>query len=205
LQGRENESGRNVLRRIRGPALLPACVLAVALIACGERGTDAADDRDPPPEAEAPETRSVAVELFFTRDEDPAPVLRRVEVEESGGQAQVLERTLEALLRGPTPEEEAAGLTSWFSSGTEGMLRSVRLDDEGRAIVDFDDFSRVIPNAASSLGSTILLQELDRTLFQFTRVQSIEYRFEGSCDAFWNWIQRRCEVVRRPPGGGIGS
>jgi hypothetical protein len=69
-------------------------------------------------------------------------------------------------------------------------------------VVDFGDFSGIIPNASSSLGSTILLGELNATVFQFPAVRSVEYRFEGSCDAFANWLQLDCEKLRAPAAQG---
>jgi hypothetical protein len=68
-------------------------------------------------------------------------------------------------------------------------LRSVTLDEGGHAIVDFDDFSRIIPNTSTSTGSTLLLGELDATVFQFPNVRSVTYRFNGNCEAFWEWLQ----------------
>jgi hypothetical protein len=35
-------------------------------------------------------------------------------------------------------------------------------------------------------------------VFQFDWVRSVEYRLDGSCDAFWEWLQRSCQVVTRP-------
>jgi hypothetical protein len=74
----------------------------------------------------------------------------------------------------------------------------VCLDDTGRAIIDFRDFSRTISGASTSAGSRILLNELNRTVFQFDTVRSVEYRIEGNCEAFWNWLQAECTVVERP-------
>lgn len=102
---------------------------------------------------------------------------------------------LESLLRGPTPQEQAAGLNSWFSVQTTGMLNSVTIDPEGLAIVDFKNFSHIIPNASTSAGSQMLLSQLNSTVFQFTQVKAVVYRFDGDCEAFWNWLQKRCQHV----------
>jgi spore germination protein GerM len=135
----------------------------------------------------------VSVRVYFTRDEEPWPVSREVLPAPD-----LLTATLAELLRGPTPEERAAGLTSWFSSETAGMLNGVRLDAEGRAIVDLADVRDVIPGASSSAGSATLLGELNGTLAQFDAVQEVEYRLDGSCERFWNFLQRDCEIVRFP-------
>ena len=148
---------------------------------------------DPTADSAASPAGTMTVRLYYTRDEEPVAVDR--EIPRGPG---VLRATLEALLRGPTAAEREAGLFSWFSDDTAGMLRDVRLDGSGKAIVDFRDFSRTISGASSSAGSRILLNELNRTVFQFETVRSVEYRIEGSCDAFWNWIQTECTVVERP-------
>lgn len=65
-------------------------------------------------------------------------------------------------------------------------------------IVEFGDLQRVIPGAGSSAGSRDLLDALHATAFQFPWVEAVEYRMEGSCPRFWNWLQRECRVVPRP-------
>jgi spore germination protein GerM len=100
----------------------------------------------------------------------------------------VLRASLEALVAGPNETERAATLSSWFSAATAGMLRSVTLSD-GHAIVDFADLRAVIPNASTSAGSARLLAQLDATVFQFRSVASVEYRIEGSCETFTEWLQ----------------
>jgi hypothetical protein len=103
---------------------------------------------------------------------------------------------LNSLLAGPTPEERTAGLSSFFSDETAGMLSSVRLED-GVAYVDFQDFSGIIPNASTSAGSTQFLDQIAGTIFQFDGVREADLSFDGSCDAFWNWLQRGCERLER--------
>jgi hypothetical protein len=51
----------------------------------------------------------------------------------------VLGSALEQLLAGPNESERTAGLDSWFSTKTAGMLNSVVVED-GVARIDFDDF-----------------------------------------------------------------
>jgi hypothetical protein len=76
------------------------------------------------------------------------------------------------------------------------MLRSISVRD-GLARIVFADFSSRIPNASSSAGSTDLLAQLRATIFQYPTVREAEITFNGSCEAFWNWLQRGCEVMRR--------
>jgi hypothetical protein len=100
----------------------------------------------------------------------------------------LLEASLKALLAGPTAEERDASISSWFSAATSGMLRSVVITD-GHAVVDLGDLRSVIPNASTSAGSALLLAQLDATVFQFRSVESAEYRLQGSCEAFNEWLQ----------------
>ena len=136
-----------------------------------------------------------SVIVVFTRDEMPAAV-RRPRTNASPG----LRTALEWLVRGPTPEEQAAGIQSWFSAGTAGALKSVEVDSAGHATVDFQDLRRLIPNASSSAGSAMLLQEVQGTVFQFPEIRSVEFRIDGSCDLFWEWLQQGCHAVQRPGG-----
>lgn len=78
------------------------------------------------------------------------------------------------------------------------MLNGVSVDDDGMAVVDFVDFSDVIPNASTSAGSQILLVALNATVFEVDDVTAADYRFDGSCDAFWNWLQTECQTVAAP-------
>lgn len=130
--------------------------------------------------------------IHFSRGESTVAVSR--EAPEGGAS---LETALRELLRGPTGSERDAGIHSWFSPATEGALRSVTIEQE-RAIIDFGDLSSLIPNASTSAGSAMLLRELNGTVFEFPSVQSIEYRIEGSCERFWEWLQRGgCQIQER--------
>jgi len=133
-----------------------------------------------------------SVTVVFTRDEAPAAVQRPV----SAGSTE-LEAALAWLVRGPTAEEVAAGIWSWFSAETAGSIRSVALEASGRVVVDFHDLRPLIPNASTSTGSRLLLAELNGTVFQFPEIDAVEYRMEGSCDLFWEWLQADCWTVTR--------
>jgi spore germination protein GerM len=107
-----------------------------------------------------------------------------------------LSAALEQVLRGPSdpqPEEH-----SWFSSATADALRSVSVDSDGHATVDFEDLRALIPNASSSAGSTMLLEELNTTVFNVEGVRSVDYVMEGSCERFWEWLQYSCQTIYRP-------
>ena len=179
---------------------LRVLALTLALPACGDApadraARDAAPDSAREPAAQmdaAPPTSPDSLEVVFTRDEQPLRLKRPVADGEAG-----VEAALRALLRGPTAEERAAGATSWFSATTIDALRSVSVDSAGLAVVDFADLRQLIPNAASSAGSALLLHELNGTVFQFPDIAAVEYRIDGSCAAFWEWLQYDCQRVRR--------
>jgi hypothetical protein len=163
-----------------GAPLLGATLLAALLLsACGE-----ASDGEPGPLQTLHE-----VEVWFSVNEEPVPARRRV-----GGAP--LDGALRALVVGPTEAERADGMHSWFSEETRGVLRRVRAEN-GQVVLDFRDLPDLIPNASTSAGSRDLLMSLDSTVFQFDWVESVEYRLDGSCDAFWEWLQRECHVVTR--------
>ncbi|MFS8637558.1 MAG: hypothetical protein FWJ74_05690, partial [Gemmatimonadota bacterium] len=78
------------------------------------------------------------------------------------------------------------------------MLNDATVDERGHAVVDFKDLRPVIPNASTSAGSTILLGELNSTVFAIPTVESVEYRIDGRCDVFWEWLQYGgCQPVSR--------
>jgi hypothetical protein len=187
------------------PAVLLAALLAGSIAGCGDR---------PAAELEAPAGEPVAEEGTLSvpqRCEVPAPPpgIRTVQVVFSCDEVAVgswrplpdtaadsLVAALEALLAGPNPQERDAGLASFFSEQTAGMLNSAEVRD-GVAYIDFRNFAAVIPNASSSAGSTRLLDQIAGTVFQFDGIGEAELTFDGSCDAFWNWLQRGCQRLTR--------
>ena len=158
------------------------------------RGAATACSLPAPPEAG---TGEMAVRVFFTceRDAIPSPAVGVTRVVPAS--PAVLGSALGQLLAGPSALERAAGLRSWFSDTTADLLHGVTIDSAGNAVVDFADLRPVIPNASSSAGSEMLLSELDSTVFQFPRVHSVEYRIDGSCSAFYEWLQAACQVHQR--------
>jgi hypothetical protein len=95
------------------------------------------------------------------------------------------------LVAGPTEEEKAAGVGSFFSSDTADVVKSAVLTD-GLLVVDFTDLRPLLPNASTSCGSEALLAQLNSTAFQFAPVERTRYLIDGSCNEFGNWLQREC-------------
>lgn len=171
---------------------------AVLRVAFGDGGGDGCGGED---DAARPAADEMAVTVWFSCDEtEGEPRLGSV-TRVVPRSPRVLTATLRELLAGPTAAERARSLSSWFSDATEDMLRSVSTTD-GRAVVDLDgELRQVISGASSSAGSARLLAELDANVFQFPSVQSAEYRLDGSCEAFTEWVQiGGCEPRRRPEG-----
>jgi spore germination protein GerM len=111
-----------------------------------------------------------------------------------------LEAALVGLLAGPTEAEQAAGYTSLFSERTAGALNGVSLGLDGTAVADLGDIRPFMGTASTSAGMQFFLSQLNATVFQFEEVAAVEYRINGSCQAFWEWLQSTCMLVDRPDG-----
>lgn len=107
-----------------------------------------------------------------------------------------IESTLQALLAGPTEAERADGAFSFFGPETADLEVDATLVN-GALTVDFADFSAIIPNASTSCGSANLLAELTTTVFQFPEVTSVVYAFDGSCEAYGEFLQMGCVTIER--------
>lgn len=204
-RGGQRGTVNSVTRRLR---ILAACMAAAAGLACEAAPSDDTQRIGPPadspsagpiptdtlPAAGAGDADSTSLTIHFSRGESTAAVTRRVPAGTVG-----LEAALRELMRGPTEAERTTGVHSWFSDTTAQALRSVQVDGAGHAVVDFADLRGLIPNASTSAGSGMLLRELNATVFAVPSVESVEYRIEGSCEDFWEWLQYGgCPVQRRP-------
>jgi spore germination protein GerM len=198
----------SALRYRGGIAMLAGLVLIVsAVTGCGDDDGTAATTDPPTTETTAPETTettapettettaapdtteatSSEVDIYLLVDggecDETEAVTRQVD-----GDA-TLEAALNALLAGPTPEEEAEGLGGWFSADTDGMLQSATIAG-GDADVSFDaDLRSTIPNASTACGSLGFLAQLDQTVEQFDEVDRVFYALDGDVDAFYEWLQ----------------
>lgn len=139
--------------------------------------------------------KSGEISLFYTCSGDVLPSSPRAVLREIPSSEAQVKAALEELVKGPTAEEQAQGFSSFFSNQTAGMVKSVTVTDEGRAVVDFADVRDKMPNASTSAGSGQLIQELSKTIFQFDQIKEVEFRFDGSCDAFFHWLQSDCHAI----------
>ncbi|MGH7502827.1 MAG: hypothetical protein ACREL7_13865 [Longimicrobiales bacterium] len=149
----------------------------------------ACDDSPPGPVDEQP-TREIHV--FFTRDGQPAPVTRSI-----FPTFNPLPVAMSKLLEGPTPEERTAGFSSFFFIRTAPAFDRLEVRPDSLAVIDFLDFSHIIPEASSAAGAAMLLGELNHTVFQFSFIKSVVYRFNGSCTRFFDWLGQACQTIRR--------
>jgi len=156
---------------------------SVVRIGFGNTATPLRCESPPEPAVRADE---MAVTVFFTCADGTLENLVSVGRAVSSS-PRVLHASLDALVAGPGE----TGLVSWFSKETASVVRSVDIDGD-HAVVDFYDLRTLIPNASTSAGSKLLLDQLDATVFQFPSVASAEYRIDGSCDAFSEWLQLEC-------------
>ena len=158
-----------MLRRALSSAGL---LLLLALVAC---------ERAEPDTAREPEV--VERDPAPTPDAEPVPVTT----------TDSLRAALDVLVRG-----ESGNADTWFSAQTSDVVRDATVDADGRAVVDFRDLRTLIPNASSSAGSEMLLRELNGAVLGVGGVQAVEYRLDGDCQAFGEWLQYgECMVFTR--------
>jgi hypothetical protein len=97
------------------------------------------------------------------------------------------------------PTAEPATSTTALRSALEKVVPdavvSAVIDSAGHVIVDFKDLRMILPNASSSAGSTALIAQLNAAVFGIPEARSVEYRMQGSCDLFWEWLQYGCHTI----------
>jgi hypothetical protein len=183
--------------------LLLSVALVPTLVGCGEEGPPPPGRGLELPGLPAPLDSSTLVYtlgLTFTRDEAPVQVTRQVPIPMRPGvdpRQDVLRAALEALTAGPLPEERDQGIHSFFGEHSTTLLKDLTVRGD-TVWIDFGDLRAAVPNASSSTGSFHFLAELNGTVFAVPGVEVVEYRMEGSCEAFWNFLQRDCQRVHRP-------
>jgi hypothetical protein len=140
-----------------------------------------------------------AVKVYFHCGPDGEDVVRELERPLPADKVRSpLRFALGQLMAGPTEQERADGLSSFWSNHQQ-LLRSVRIVNETRAVVDFDDAVSDIANIGTSTGGKMFGDALDATVFQFPKVQTIVYTLEGNCEAFTEIFQSSgCPPSKRP-------
>jgi germination protein M len=166
------------------PLLLLALALAVALLAgCGGDEEEAAPppqppaetgaETEPPAETVPPETAAEqdprVVRIYLMRGEHLGVGARGAGAGPAVGRA-----ALEALLDGPTPDEDAAGLGTEIPEGTQ--LLGLSIDEDGLAVVDL---SREFESGGGSLSMQARVAQVVYTLTQFPTVDRVSFRLDG--------------------------
>jgi hypothetical protein len=161
--------------------LTHAAGLVVLVIACGDS-----------PAGPAVEVPTETIRVYFTRGGAPRPVIRSI-----FPTFNPLPVALGELLEGPTDGERATGYTSFFHAQTASAFHKIEIREDSLVVVDLLDFSRYAPGAATAQGAAMLLGELNHTVFQFSFIKSVIYRFNGSCSRFFQWLGQSCRTIRR--------
>jgi len=139
--------------------------------------------------------------VFFNCGDGESPNLRPVDrtFPDREADAPIFSRimdVMEHLVAGPTTAERADGFSSFFSEESAGSLLTASFQD-GNMIVDFTE-DITVDNASTSNGSTFFLGELYANAFQFEDVESVEFQINGSCEAFWEFLQAgECNITDR--------
>lgn len=195
----------------RARYLTSMLLLAMIVTACGttsSAGSQMSEATDPtenrqveatvatsmclPPNTNTPEQGLTFINVYFPCQHDTYrealyPLPRTIS--ESATIQEKLQLAVEALLAGPTAEEQAAGFTSWFSSTTANALNEITLDEDGTVQVDLANLTTIIPNASTTAVSGEIVKSFEATLFQFESVERIIYVFDGDCAATEEFFQ----------------
>lgn len=109
-----------------------------------------------------------------------------------------LRAAMNQLVKGPTPQERGQGLSSVFSPETAGLVERVGVVESGAATVSFRDFREELPGLSTTEAGTVLMLQLNHTVFQFNDVDRVEYQIDGQCAPFGEFLQSGgCVVVAR--------
>ncbi len=99
---------------------------------------------------------------------------------------------LNALFIGPTPEERSQGYRSFFSVGTAGLLKRLKIK-AGIAYVDLHDRRQELAGATSSCGNAEFFTQIQKTLGQFPTIKRIIFAIEGQPRVFYDWMELECD------------
>ena len=185
------------VRALRGPELVAASPGE------GVRATSTTDRAVTFPETECaedlpePNDGATVLRVFYSCGAEALPtaeafVHRVVPQTES-----LLAATMAQLVKGPSNTERDLGFRSVFSVATTEALASATVR-AGEAVIDF----RALPDVtASSAAESVefFVANLNANVLQFDSIQSVEYRLEGSCAAFWERLgdDTGCRVIAR--------
>lgn len=153
------------------------------------------------PDAAAPGVGQTTISVLFECGSDynyptVGIALARIVPEQGGEPIDRIEWTLRSVLAGPTDDERAVGFESFFSPSTADALNTVTLTD-GRLVVDFNE-AIIVNNMSTSTGGLFFNAELQRNAFQHPEVDSVEFHFNGDCEAWSAFFESDgCWVITR--------
>ena len=108
----------------------------------------------------------------------------------------VLTTTLREMTKGPDADEAALGFKSPLPDSADGSFLGLSIVD-GTAYIEFASTDIFPDGVATAEGAQIFLSTLNANVFQFTSIREVEYRINGSCDAFWQQLGSGCAVIAR--------
>lgn len=169
--------------------ILVLAALAATIVATRDDPSDRVRAGQGPASTTTPTPSTVQV-FFSAGTEDACRATKAVErpyrAEEKPGLDGQLETALGDLLEGPTPEEQAQGLTSPFAH-ISGVLNSSTIEGT-TATVDLNGrITDLTPNASTACGSASVLAVLSSTVGQFP-VDQMVFTIDGDRSAFYAWL-----------------
>lgn len=109
----------------------------------------------------------------------------------------VAKAALEQLFIGPTEEEITGGIVKfqWLTQDnyTNALKRVFVKGDT--VYLDWVNFDKIVAlhNTSSSCGASAFMAPIEDTLLQFPNIKKVANAFEGSPEAFYNFMQSSCE------------
>lgn len=158
--------------------------------------TTVAPEDAPPCREAAPETGSgMVLRVYYTCGPSTVPTASSFVYRVVPDSSAVLTATIGELVKGPDEAERDLGFVSFFSPATSGALANINLA-AGKATLDLTGIAE-ITNLTTATGGQFFVANLNANVFQFDTIDSVEYRLDGSCDAFWALFQSECQVITR--------
>lgn len=109
----------------------------------------------------------------------------------------VLTTTISEMTKGLDRDEAGLGFRTPFPAAAEGSFPGLSIVD-GTALIEFSSDSIFPPGVDTAEGAQIFLSTLNANVFQFSSIAAVEYRLNGSCDAFWQRLgAEECDPITR--------
>jgi hypothetical protein len=109
----------------------------------------------------------------------------------------VLTTTMREMVAGLEDEEVQLGFRSPLPAAANGSFSGVSIVD-GTAYLEFANDDILPPGVATAEGAQVFLSTLNANVFQFSSISAVEYRLNGSCDAFWQQLGAEgCNPITR--------